>query len=131
MLRLSHFYNIFTTNHKWLVIIVINLNLILKLLFYPNNNNLSHKIFCKNVTKILLTYDFSKRNSVFILDELKYQAAKDKETLFLQLSISRRHIRHSCILWLGGKNQVFNIPMTTLSRWRLPNNKEPYLKWHI
>ena len=27
MLRLQHFYNIFTTNHRWLVVIVSNLNL--------------------------------------------------------------------------------------------------------
>ena len=31
-------YNIFTTNHKWLVIIGSNLKLILRLLFGPNNN---------------------------------------------------------------------------------------------
>ena len=29
----------FTTNYKWLVIIGSNLNLTLKLLFFPNNNN--------------------------------------------------------------------------------------------
>ena len=33
MLRLRQFYNIFTTNHEWLVIIGSNLNLALKLLF--------------------------------------------------------------------------------------------------
>ena len=32
-------YNIFTTNHKWLVVIDSNLNLTLRLFFYPNNNN--------------------------------------------------------------------------------------------
>ena len=32
-------YNIFTTNYRWLVVIGSNLNLILKLLFCPNNNN--------------------------------------------------------------------------------------------
>ena len=29
----------FTTNYRWLVIISLNLNLTLRLLFYPNNNN--------------------------------------------------------------------------------------------
>ena len=29
----------FTTNYRWLVVIGSNLNLTLKLLFYPNNNN--------------------------------------------------------------------------------------------
>ena len=33
MLRLQHFYNIFTINYKWLVVIDSNLNLILRLLF--------------------------------------------------------------------------------------------------
>ena len=32
-------YNIFTTNHKWLVVIGLNLKLTLRLLFCPNNNN--------------------------------------------------------------------------------------------
>ena len=39
MVRPQHFYNIFTINHKWLVIISSNLNITLRLLFYPNNNN--------------------------------------------------------------------------------------------
>ena len=33
VLRLQQFYNIFTTNHGWLVIIGSNLNLVLRLLF--------------------------------------------------------------------------------------------------
>ena len=32
-------HNIFTINHKWLVVIDSNLNLILRLLFCPNNND--------------------------------------------------------------------------------------------
>ena len=39
MLCPQHFYNIFTTNYKWLVVIGSNLNLILRLRFCPNNNN--------------------------------------------------------------------------------------------
>ena len=39
MLRLQHFYNIFTTNYRWLVVIGSNLNLTLRLIFCPNNNN--------------------------------------------------------------------------------------------
>ena len=39
MLRLQHFYNIFTTNHMWLVVIGSNLKLTLRLHFCPNNNN--------------------------------------------------------------------------------------------
>ena len=32
-------HNIFTTNHKWLIIIGLNLNLSLRLFFWPNDNN--------------------------------------------------------------------------------------------
>ena len=39
MLRLQYFYNNFTTNHRWLVVIGSNLKLTLRLLFCPNNNN--------------------------------------------------------------------------------------------
>ena len=56
MLRLQHFYNIFTTNHRWLVIISLNLKLTLRLLFCPTittSNNLPLRICCKNVIKIL------------------------------------------------------------------------------
>ena len=35
----QYFYNIFITNHRWLVVTSLNLNLTLRLLFYPNNNN--------------------------------------------------------------------------------------------
>ena len=35
----QYFYNIFTINHWWLVVINSNLNLTLRLLFYSNNNN--------------------------------------------------------------------------------------------
>ena len=38
VLRPQYFYNIFTTNHRWLVVIGSNLNLTLRLLFCPNNN---------------------------------------------------------------------------------------------
>ena len=39
MLHPQYFYNIFTINHRWLVVIGSNLNLTLRLLFCPNNNN--------------------------------------------------------------------------------------------
>ena len=39
MFERCYVYNIFTTNHRWLVVIGSNLKLILKLLFCPNNNN--------------------------------------------------------------------------------------------
>ena len=39
-LRPQHFHNIFIINHRLLIIISSNLNLPLKLLFYPTNNNL-------------------------------------------------------------------------------------------
>ena len=48
----QHFYNIFTTNFRWQVIISSNLNSQLKLLFYPSittNNNLPHSIYCESV----------------------------------------------------------------------------------
>ena len=38
-LHSQYFYNIFTTNYWWLVVINSNLNLTLRLLFYSNNNN--------------------------------------------------------------------------------------------
>ena len=39
MLCSQYFHNIFTTNHRWLIVISLNLNLTLKLFFYYNNNN--------------------------------------------------------------------------------------------
>ena len=39
MICLQYFYNIFITNHRWLVVIGSNLNLTLSLLFCSNNNN--------------------------------------------------------------------------------------------
>ena len=39
MLRPQYFYIIFTTNYRWLVVISSNLNLTLRLPFWPNNNN--------------------------------------------------------------------------------------------
>ena len=39
MLRPQYFYNVFTTNYRWLVVIGSNLNLTLRLHFFPNNNN--------------------------------------------------------------------------------------------
>ena len=38
-LERCYVYDIFITNHRWLVVIGSNLNLPLKLLFYPTNNN--------------------------------------------------------------------------------------------
>ena len=45
-------YNIFTINYRWLVVISSNLKLTLRLLFYPNNNNLSLKLCYKNIVDI-------------------------------------------------------------------------------
>ena len=57
-------YNIFIINNRLLVSIDLNLNLILRLFFFPTiiiSNNLSLKICYKNVSmKILWTYHFSK-----------------------------------------------------------------------
>ena len=39
MLCLQYFHNIFTTIHRWLVVISSNLNLTLRLFFYFKNNN--------------------------------------------------------------------------------------------
>ena len=55
MLRPQYFYNIFTKNHRWLVIISSNLNLTLGLLFCPTiitSNNLPFRICCKNIIDI-------------------------------------------------------------------------------
>ena len=56
MLRPQYFRNAFIINHKWLVIIGSNLNLQIKLFFYPPitaNNNLSHKFVMKVFVKML------------------------------------------------------------------------------
>ena len=39
VLRPQYFHNIFTINHRWLVVIDSNLNITLKLYFCSNNNN--------------------------------------------------------------------------------------------
>ena len=39
VLRPQYFYNIFITNYKWLIVTGLNLNVILRLFFCPNNNN--------------------------------------------------------------------------------------------
>ena len=52
----QYFYNIFTTNHKLLIVTGSNLNLTLRLLFCPTittSNSLLFKICCKNVVKML------------------------------------------------------------------------------
>ena len=54
-------HNIFTINHMWIVIISSNLNLILRLFFQSNNNNLPLKICCKNIVKIVCIYHFLKK----------------------------------------------------------------------
>ena len=56
-----YFHNIFTTNYKQLVVIGLNLNLTLRLLFCPNNNNRNNlplRIYCKNVADILFSNFF-------------------------------------------------------------------------
>jgi len=70
MIEKCYVHNIFTKNYKWLVIIGYNLNLLLKLLFYPTNNNLPLKICCKNIVNIafLLTilFKLSKNENLMI-----------------------------------------------------------------
>ena len=49
----------FTTNHKWKIVISYNLNLSLKLLFLPPvtvNNNLSLRICCENIVDIAFLF---------------------------------------------------------------------------
>ena len=58
VLYLQYFYYIFTTNHRWLVVIDSNLNLPLRLLFFPNNNNLPPMIYCENVVNIAFFFFF-------------------------------------------------------------------------
>ena len=48
-------YNIFTTSHRWLAVIGLNLKLTLKLFFcktITTNNKLPLKIYCKNIINI-------------------------------------------------------------------------------
>ena len=57
-------HNIFTTNHRLLVVISLNLNLTLRLFFSPiiiTSNNLPLKICYKNIIKMLFAYHFSKK----------------------------------------------------------------------
>ena len=54
MLRSKYFYNILTTNHRWLVVISSNLNLTLRLPFYPTITTY-HLGF---VVKMMWTYHF-------------------------------------------------------------------------
>ena len=67
VLRPQYFYNIFTTNYIWLVVISSNLNLTLRLIFNPTittSNNLPFRICCKNVIKMMRTYHFSKKKQI-------------------------------------------------------------------
>ena len=70
MIKKYYVHNIFITNYRWLVIIGYNLNLLLKLLFYPTNNNLPLRICYKNVVNItfLLTilFELSKNENLMI-----------------------------------------------------------------
>ena len=50
LVRSQHFYNIFTTNHRWLVVISWNLNLTLRLLFCPTISY-KHIIFLSYITR--------------------------------------------------------------------------------
>ena len=90
VLRPQHFYNIFTTNHKWLVVIGSNLNLTTRLLFstiITTSNNLLLKICCENIVKMLWTYHFSfhlailenpsKARSVLYFVQLSYYGMLD------------------------------------------------------
>ena len=53
---MARVHNIFTTNHKWLVIIGLNLNLPLKLFFYPISNNLIIRFCYENVVYIIFFF---------------------------------------------------------------------------
>ena len=55
----QYFHNIFTTNHKRLVVISFNLTPLLKLLFYPpitTCNNMLHTICCENFIDIAFLF---------------------------------------------------------------------------
>ena len=67
-------------NHRWLVVIGSNLNLVLRLLFCPTittNNNLPLRICCKNVVKIVCTYHFFKKKKNCGM-ELQQQHCRNK-----------------------------------------------------
>ena len=57
-IKRCYVHNIFITNYQWSVVIGSNLNLTLRLLFCPNNNNLSLKICCKNIVDISFLKSF-------------------------------------------------------------------------
>ena len=58
-------YNIFTTNHEWLVVIRFNLNLSLKLIFYSTNNNMSFRICCQNAMNIAFLLINNNNNNLY------------------------------------------------------------------
>ena len=63
-------YNIFITNHRWLVVIGSNFKLTLRLLFFPTittSNNLPFMICCKNVVDILFLFFFCSLFTIFCL----------------------------------------------------------------
>ena len=71
IVEICYVHNIFTINHRWLVVISSNLNLPLKLLFYPTNNNLMHKIYCENVVNmtflLIITNKTKKKKNLIYL----------------------------------------------------------------
>ena len=53
---MTRVHNIFIINHRWSVVIGLNLNLPLKLFFYPVSNNLIIKICCKSIIYIIFLF---------------------------------------------------------------------------
>ena len=53
---MTRVHNIFIINHRWSVVIGLNLNLPLKLFFYPVSNNLIIKICCENIIYIIFLF---------------------------------------------------------------------------
>ena len=92
IVEICYVHNIFTINHRWLVVISSNLNLPLKLLFYPTNNNLMHKIYCENVV-----------NMTFLLI-ITNKKKKKKKILFTSL------ISHLFIISDGEENTEATVP---------------------
>ena len=59
MLHPLHFYNILTTNHRWLVVISSNLNLpdYFYTLMIKTSNNLPFMIYCENIMDIAFFFN--------------------------------------------------------------------------
>ena len=98
VLHSQHIHNIFTTNHKWLIVIGSNLNLSLRFFFAPTitiNNNLPLMICCKNVIGISFLIKKGEISIVppFVLCRVRHDSSN--------IEPQKKRIKNETFLWLG------------------------------